>query len=77
MDDAAVDEVVVLASPRLEPARSRRLAELGLRAGARVTVLHRSAGGGRILAVGDARIALDRATLRLLPLRPQTAEPSR
>ncbi len=75
LGDADDDEVVVLAAPRLEPARARRLAELGLRAGARVRVLHRSAGGGRILAVDDARIAVDRATLRRIPVRPEAGEP--
>jgi hypothetical protein len=29
-------------------------------------VLHRSAGGGRVLAVGALRIAVDRPTLRLV-----------
>jgi ferrous iron transport protein A len=43
-----------------------RLAELGLRAGARVVVLHRTAGGGRIVGVGHARIALDRRVTRHL-----------
>lgn len=46
--------------------RRRRLAELGLRPGATVRVLHRSAGGGRVLAVGALRIAVDRPTLRLV-----------
>ncbi len=40
----------------------RRLAELGLRAGATVEVVHRTAGGGRVVAVAGSRIALDRAT---------------
>lgn len=59
---------VVMGVPRLDRARTRRLAELGLRAGAEVVVLHRTAGRGRIVAVGDTRIALDRATLQCLPL---------
>lgn len=46
--------------------RRRRLAEIGLRPGAVVRVLHRSAGGGRVLAVGDVRVAVDRSALRLL-----------
>ncbi|MCH8612161.1 FeoA family protein [Arsenicicoccus dermatophilus] len=40
----------------------RRLAELGLRTGATVEVVHRTAGGGRVVAVAGARIALDRRT---------------
>ncbi len=53
--------------PATVPAsRARRLAELGLRAGATVEVLARTAGGGRIVAVGAGRIALDRTMTRRL-----------
>lgn len=51
-------------------ARLRRLAELGLRHGAVVEVLARTAGGGRIVAVADSRIALDRSVTRHLPVEP-------
>ena len=44
------------------PTIRRRMAELGLRAGTIVTVLQRTAGGGRLLAVAGARIAVDAAT---------------
>jgi ferrous iron transport protein A len=47
-----------------DPVRRRRLAELGVRRGAAVRVLSRTAGGGRIVAAGAARIALDGATAR-------------
>lgn len=59
---------VVLGVPRLDPARVRRLAELGLRPGTEVLVLHRTAGRGRVLAIGETRLALDRATLEALPV---------
>jgi ferrous iron transport protein A len=68
MADQQVGRRVVLGAPHLDPARVRRLAELGLRAGTEVLVLHRTAGRGRILAVGETRIALDRATLEALPI---------
>jgi ferrous iron transport protein A len=42
--------------------RARRLAELGLRPGAMVEVLRRTSGGGRLLGLGTARLAVDRAT---------------
>jgi Fe2+ transport system protein FeoA len=45
-----------------------RLAQLGLRAGAAVTVLARTAGGGRLVGVGTTRIGLDRQTSRQLQL---------
>ncbi|MBW3086267.1 hypothetical protein KEM60_02479 [Austwickia sp. TVS 96-490-7B] len=49
--------------------RSRqRLAELGLRPGANVTVLRRTAGQGRILAVAGSRVAVDAATANTLML---------
>jgi ferrous iron transport protein A len=37
----------------------RRLAEMGVRAGAHVKVLYRTTGGGRVLSVDGARIAID------------------
>jgi ferrous iron transport protein A len=70
---------VVLGVPHLDPARTRRLAELGLRCGTEVVVLHRTAGRGRVLAIGETRLAFDRATLAALPValttegRPTTA----
>lgn len=44
----------------------RRLAQLGLRAGAEVVVTMRTSGGGRVVAVSGARIALDQATAQRL-----------
>ncbi|HET7762007.1 MAG TPA: ferrous iron transport protein A [Phycicoccus sp.] len=49
---------------------TRRLAELGLRPGAVVRCLHRTAGGGRVLDVGGARIALGRTVLRAVTTEP-------
>lgn len=43
-----------------DPVVRRRLAELGLRRGTKLTILHRTAGGGRVVAAGDLRLALDR-----------------
>ncbi|HET9128395.1 MAG TPA: FeoA family protein [Propionibacteriaceae bacterium] len=48
----------------------RRLATLGLRRGAEVIVVHRTVGGGRIVAVAGARIALDRGVLARLFVEP-------
>lgn len=41
------------------PAVRRRLAEMGVRPGCHVRVLYRTTGGGRVVAVGGARVALD------------------
>jgi ferrous iron transport protein A len=54
---------LLLGEAALPAPRRLRLAELGLRPGATVTVLRRTAGGGRILGVGDARVALGRGVL--------------
>lgn len=70
--EVPVGSRVVLETPQLDAAHSRRLAELGLRAGVEVVVLHRAAGGSRVIAVEDSRIALDRTTLRALPTRGNT-----
>lgn len=48
----------------------RRLAELGLREGAAVRTVQRTPGGGRVVAIGDTRLALDRATLAHLHITP-------
>lgn len=58
----------VLGAPRVTATQLRRLAELGIREGVRVVVLLKTSGGGRVLAVGDDRIALDSGTLRHLPV---------
>jgi ferrous iron transport protein A len=51
---------------RVVRAHGLRLAQLGLRAGAQVTVLGRTAGGGRVIGVGSTRIGVDRETSRRL-----------
>ncbi|MDC5697671.1 ferrous iron transport protein A [Intrasporangium calvum] len=66
-----VGSTVVLAAPHLGPAATRRLAELGLRAGTEVVILHRTAGRGRVVATGTTRIALDRATVAAWPAEAQ------
>ncbi len=49
---------------------TRRLAELGVRAGAVVRCLQRTAGGGRVVDVAGARIALGREVLRAVRTEP-------
>jgi Fe2+ transport system protein FeoA len=62
--------VLVTSTDELRPAL--RLAELGLRPGCRLTVLARTAGGGRVVGVGHARIALGRAVARRLHVAAET-----
>ncbi|HQY32976.1 FeoA family protein [Actinotalea sp.] len=46
-----------------------RMGEMGLRAGSRVRVTHRAPLGGRVVAVGTARLALDGATAASVEVR--------
>jgi ferrous iron transport protein A len=57
---------VTLAGVDLSAPERRRLAEFGLRPGVVVTVVARTAGGGRLVGVGTSRVALDRWTARRL-----------
>ncbi|MCA0435455.1 MAG: ferrous iron transport protein A [Actinobacteria bacterium] len=66
--DAPLGATLSVASIAAEGPAQRRLAELGIRPGARVAVLRRTAGGGRILGVADSRVALDAGTARTITL---------
>ncbi len=62
--DVSIGHHAVIAdSRRVDAAQRRRLAELGLRPGAEVQVLMRTAGGGRLLAIDDARVVVGREIL--------------
>jgi Fe2+ transport system protein FeoA len=65
LNQVPVGTTARLATTTVHPS-SRRLAELGLRPGADVQVMRRTAGGGRLLGLGHSRMAVDRATLRAL-----------
>ena len=62
--DAAIGTPVELGQPEVPAALRLRLAEIGIRRGQVVSAMRRTTGGGRVVAVGRARIALDRATCR-------------
>ena len=64
LDDAPLGELTLVTSAEVEGDLARRLAELGIRRGQSVTPLHATSGGGRVLAVGDTRLALARSVLR-------------
>jgi ferrous iron transport protein A len=70
LDAAAVGSRVRLAEVQVEGRSRLRLAELGLRCGAVVRIVSRSVGGGRVVAVDGARIALDRGTAGRLTIAP-------
>jgi Fe2+ transport system protein FeoA len=61
-------EFVVL-DVNLAESAQRRLAELGVRTGARVNVTQHTAGGGIVVSIGGSRIALDERTARGISVR--------
>lgn len=68
LDDAPAGTAVVIGRPDVAPDRCLRMAQVGLRPGAHVVPLHRTVGGGRVIGVGDARVALGRGVLRAVPV---------
>ncbi len=57
----------------LDDAERARLRELGLREGAVVHVVHCSAFGGRVIAVGSDRLAIDGRTCACIGVTPLAA----
>lgn len=51
----------------------RRLAEMGVRVGSHVRVLYRTTGGGRVLAVDGARVAVDADLAAAIQTEPMNA----
>jgi ferrous iron transport protein A len=62
-----VDLTVVAVT--VPPAVRLRLREIGLRAGTTLRVTHRAAFGGRVVAVGSTRLAVDGATAARIEVR--------
>jgi Fe2+ transport system protein FeoA len=57
---------MLLREVRAEGADRRRLAEWGFLPGVRLRLVARSVAGGLVIALGDARVALDAALARTL-----------
>ena len=68
--------VVVDSSTAPSPGLTRRLAELGVRAGTTLRVQSRTSGGGAILAIGDDRVAVSRRLLRGVVVHAQEGVPA-
>jgi ferrous iron transport protein A len=64
--DTPVGGRATVVASTADPALTRRLAELGIRPGAPLTVVQRTAGGGRVIDTGSARYAVDHRTLSLI-----------
>lgn len=59
-------ECVLAALPALPHEQRRRLQELGFREGISLTVTQKTAGGGRIVSIGNTRYAIDGVTAKAL-----------
>jgi Fe2+ transport system protein FeoA len=72
--DISQQRWAILGDPTLSARHTRRLAELGVRAGAPVFVLLKTVGGGRVIALQHGRVALDHATCRRIPVHAVTPQ---
>lgn len=59
-----VGDSAVIAALDTTPTVARRLQELGLRPGQRVSIMQSTAGGGRVIKVATSRYALSAGALR-------------
>lgn len=64
--DVPAGHHAVIARTDADQGLNRRLRELGLRPGARVSVLQKTAGGGRMVKVRNTTYALDAHALKLI-----------
>lgn len=62
--DVPAGRSAVIATTNADRGLNRRLRELGLRPGARVSVLQKTAGGGRMVKVRNTTYALDAHALK-------------
>lgn len=58
--------LTLVSTQAAEPETCRRLSTLGLRCGSTLCLLSCTAGGGRVVSVSGARIALDKSVLSQL-----------
>lgn len=72
LDRAPVRTPLVLGRLEGSPEFLRRLSALGLRRGSQVSIVQATVGGGRIVAVSGARVAMGRSVLAQLYGRAQS-----
>ncbi|MFV0451319.1 MAG: FeoA domain-containing protein [Propioniciclava sp.] len=70
LNRAPLGKPLVLTDLDVAPQVRHALARLGLRRGARVTLVGRIAGGGRIVGVAGARIAVESSLLGAMDAEP-------
>ena len=62
LKDCPLDTDLLIRAVRFEAGAVLRMREIGLRPGGAVRVIQRAAFGGRVIAAGAGRLALDGAT---------------
>lgn len=70
LDRCALSTTLVVLDAASTPEVTRRLSELGLRPGAHIRLVQRTAGGGRVLDIAGSRVALGRDLLRVVSAEP-------
>ena len=71
--DLSTDADARVVAVDLDHGMRLRLSELGLRVGARIRVTHRAAFGGRVVAIGADRFAVDARTCACIAVEPAHA----
>ncbi|WP_288270757.1 ferrous iron transport protein A [uncultured Bifidobacterium sp.] len=74
LEDCPVGQDMRVTGVRMDERHVLRMLELGIRAGGLVRVTQRSNFGGRVIAIGTGRIAVDAATAQSITVR--SAEPN-
>lgn len=74
LEECPVGQDMRVTGVRMDERHVLRMLELGIRAGGLVRVTQRSNFGGRVIAIGTGRIAIDAATAQSITVRP--AEPN-
>ncbi|CAI9407559.1 MULTISPECIES: FeoA family protein [Aestuariimicrobium] len=69
--EAPLNIALTLVEAQGSPGLLRRLAALGIRRGHRLEVVLATAGGGRVVSLGDSRLALGRDLAAALMVQPR------
>ncbi|MGV1007311.1 MAG: FeoA family protein [Dermatophilaceae bacterium] len=67
--DCPVGRPAEFVTTHAEPSSQHRLAQLGVRRGTTIVPIQRTPGGGVVIAVGELRLALDRASVCAIEVR--------
>lgn len=74
LEDCPVGQDMRVTGVRMDERHVLRMLELGIRVGGLVRVTQRSNFGGRVIAIGTGRIAIDAATAQSITVRPAESD---